>query len=46
MTNEGKKVKWKFKFKNKLIIFSYYLKVFLTLSHTLFYPTYLIYLMT
>ena len=43
----GKKVKWRYEFKNKLIIFTYYLKLFLTLSHTikLFYQIYLIYLM-
>ena len=40
-----KKVKWIYKSKNKLIIFTYYLKLFLTLSHAikLFYQTYLIY---
>ena len=47
-TNHGKKVKWKCRLKNKLIVFTYYLKLFLTLSHIikLFYQTYLIYLMT
>ena len=48
MTNGGKKIKWRYKFKNKLIIFIYYLELFLTLSHVikLFYQTYLIYLIT
>ena len=45
--NEDKKVKSRFKLKNKLIIFTYHLKLFLTLSHTikLFYQKYLIYRM-
>ena len=30
--NEGKEIKWIFEFKNKLIIFTYYLKSFLTLK--------------
>ena len=32
MINGNKKVKWKSWFKNKLIIFTYYLKLFFTLS--------------
>ena len=46
--NEGKNVKWRFRLNNKLIIFTYYLKWFLTLSQTikLFYQIYLIYLIT
>ena len=38
----------KYKLKNELIIFTYYLKLFFTLNDTikLFYQTYLIYLMT
>ena len=47
--NKDKKVKWRFELKNKLIIFTYYLKLkILTLSHTikLFYQAYLIYLIT
>ena len=42
--NENKNVKWKCEFKNKLIIFTYYL----TLNYIikLFYQIYLIYLMT
>ena len=46
--NEDKRVNWRCELKNKLIIFIYYLKLFLTLSHTikLFYQMYLIYLMT
>ena len=46
--NEDKKVKWRCGFNNKLIIFTYYLKLFLTLSHTikLFYQVYLTYIMT
>ena len=46
--NKDKKVKWRFELKNKLIIFTYYLKLkILTLSHTikLFYQAYLIYVM-
>ena len=45
-TNEDNKVKYRYEFKNKLIIFIYYLKLFLTLSHfiKLFYQTCLIYL--
>ena len=48
IANEGKKIKWKFRLNNKLIIFIYYLKWFLTLSHTfkLFYQIYLVYLIT
>ena len=30
-----KKVKWRCKLKNKLIIFTYYLKLILTLNHTI-----------
>ena len=46
--NGDKKVKYKCQLKNELIIFTYYLKLFLALSHTikLFYQTYLIYLMS
>ena len=46
--NKGKKVKWICEFKNKLIIFTYYLNLFLTLSSIikLFYQIYLIYLIT
>ena len=33
MTNKDKKVKWKCRLKNKLIVFIYYLKLFLTLTH-------------
>ena len=46
--NEGKEIKWIFEFKNKLIIFTYYLKSFLTLNYTiiLFYQTCLIYWIT
>ena len=46
--NGRKKVKWKCWFENKLIIFIYYLKLFLTLNHIikLFYQIYLIYFMT
>ena len=42
--NDGKNVKWKYALKNKLIIFTYYLKLFLILSHTieLLYQIYLI----
>ena len=42
--NESKKVKWIYKFKNKLIVFTYCLKLFLTLSCIikLFHQTYLI----
>ena len=32
-TNEDNKVKYGYEFKNKLIIFIYYLKLFLTLSY-------------
>ena len=48
ITNEGKNIKWRFRLNNKLIIFTYYLKWFLTLSQTikLFYQIYLIYLIT
>ena len=44
MTNEGKKIKLRCEFKNKLIIFTYYLKLFFILSYTikLFYQIYLI----
>ena len=31
--NNDKKVKWRYEFKNKLIIFIYYLKLILTLSY-------------
>ena len=46
--NEDKKIKWKYGFKNKLIVFTYYLKLFFSLNHTikLFYHIYLIFLMT
>ena len=46
--NESKKVNGKYWVKNKLIIFTYYLKLFLTLSYIikLVYKTYLIYLIT
>ena len=39
--NKDKRVKWKCEVKNKLIIFTYYLKLFFTLSYTikLFYHT-------
>ena len=42
------KINERCKFKNKLIVFTYYLKLFLILSHIikLFYQTYLIYLIT
>ena len=45
---ESKKVKWRCILKNKLIVFTYYLKLFFTLNHIikLFYQIYLIYLMT
>ena len=48
MINKGKKIKWIYEFKNKLIIFTYYYKLFFILSHIieLFYQIYLIYLMT
>ena len=48
MTNEGKKVKLRYEFKNKLIIFTYYLKLFFILSYTikLFYQIYIIQLKT
>ena len=47
-SNGVKKVKWRYIFKNKLIIFTYYLKLFFTLNCVirLFYQTYLIHLMT
>ena len=32
MINKGKNVKWRYKLKNKLIIFIYYLKLFFTLN--------------
>ena len=46
--NEDKKVKWSGQLNNKLIVFTYYLKLPLTWSHIikLFYWAYLIYLMT
>ena len=46
--NEGKKLKWIHELKNKLIIFTYYLKLILILIHIikLFYQIYLIYLIT
>ena len=46
--NRGKRVKWKCGLENKLIVFTYYLKLFFTLIHTikLFYQTYLVYLLT
>ena len=46
--NKGKKVNSVYGYKNRLIIFTYYLRFFFTLSHTikLFYQIYLIYLMT
>ena len=46
--NKDKNVKWRCGVKNKLIIFTYYSKLFFTLSHIikLFYQTYLIYLIT
>ena len=45
---EGKNVKWRYGFKNKLIVFTYHLKLFFTLNHIikLFYQIDLIYLMT
>ena len=45
-TNVDKNVKQKYRFKNELFVFTYYLKLFFTLSHTinLFYQTNLIYL--
>ena len=46
IVNDDKNIKWNYELKNKLIIFTYYLKLFFTLSYTieLFYQTYLIYL--
>ena len=46
MINKDKNIKWGYRFKNKLIVFTYYLKLFFILSHIikLFYQTYLIYL--
>ena len=46
--NKDKNIKWRCRPKNKLIILTYYLKLFLTLSRTikLFDQIYLIYLMT
>ena len=40
--DKKKKVKWKCRFKNKLIVFIYYLKLFFILSYTikLFYKIY------
>ena len=35
MVNDDKNVKWKYELKNKLIIFIYYLKIFLTLSYSI-----------
>ena len=37
MVNDDKNVKWKYELKNKLIIFIYYLKIFLTLSYSIKY---------
>ena len=47
-TNKNKKIKLRYGFKNKLIGFTYYLKLFFILNFTikLFYQTYLIYLIT
>ena len=41
--NKGKKVKWRYEFKSKLILFTYYLELFLALSYIikLFYQTFL-----
>ena len=33
--NKGKNIKWKYELKNKLIVFTYYLKLFFSLSHTI-----------
>ena len=46
--NEDEKIKWRYGLKNKLIVFTYLLKLFFTLIYTikLFYQTYLIYLIT
>ena len=33
--NKGKNVKWKYKLKNNLIVFTYYLKLFFTLSYNI-----------
>ena len=46
--NMNKNIKWIYRFKDKLILFIYYLKLFFTLNHNtkLFYQTYLIYLIT
>ena len=46
--NKSKKIKWNCELKNKLIIFTYYLKLFFILSFIikLFCQTYLIYLIT
>ena len=33
--NIDKKIKWRYKLKNKLIVLTYYLKLFLTLIHTI-----------
>ena len=46
IVNDDKNIKWNYELKNKLIIFTYYLKLFFTLSYTieLFYQPYLIYL--
>ena len=35
IANDDKNVKWKYELKNKLIIFIYYLKIFLTLSYSI-----------
>ena len=45
---EDKNVKWRYGLKNKLIVFTYHLKLFFTLNHTikLFYQIDLIYLIT
>ena len=46
MINDDKKIKYKYKFDNKLIIFIYYLKLFFIINYIikLFYQIYLIYL--
>ena len=46
--NGDKKIKWRSGLNNKLIVFTYYLKLSFILNHIikLFYQTYLIYLMT
>ena len=35
IANDDKNIKWKYELKNKLIIFIYYLKIFLTLSYSI-----------